>query len=301
MKNKSTITKAIFVLSLTALCSLGMTNAVSAEDVKEASFGLQTIDAGDKVNIQVRGEQNFSGIFEVNEAGMINYPELGPIEARAMTLDGLKKLLVEKLGATYLVNPQIEVSLAESLSKSVTVAGQVAKPGNYILSPGLTLLKLVFQVSGVNLEPSKLYAKLIRKDEKGKNTLDEIMLDDIIKGNRDDVLLRPGDMISVHMVKELQEKEQKEKKQYKEYVTILGSVGDPGNYEPGDNPSLIKLIGEAGGFAPSALMGSVKIIRSSADGKETIFTVDAGKIMEGKAEDVKLEAGDLIVVPESFF
>lgn len=292
--SRSLVFLAMFLLAV---------SLASAEDVKVVSPNLQMIESGDKINIQVRGEQNFSGVFQVTDSGEITYPELGLIQVDQMTLDQLRQLLFQKLGSDYLVNPQISVSFEESLSKSVSVAGQVAKPGNYIVTPGLTLLKLVFQVSGLNLEPSKLYVKLIRKDSTGKASTAEIKLDDVVKGAAEDPLVMPGDLISVHLIPEIieKEKQEKEKKKYAEYVTILGQVRSPGNYEPGEDASLIKVLGEAGGFTPSALTGSVKIVRRSQDGKETIFTVDAGKIMEGRAEDIKLQAGDLIVVPESFF
>jgi len=267
----------------------------TAESEPESNPEIYVINAGDKLNIQVHREPDLSGIFTVSEKGKVGYPFLGEVQAEGFTLEEFRASLVKGLSKDYLVKPQVEITFQESLSKSVTVVGEIEKPGNYILAPGTTLLKLIFQVGGSKIDPSRLHVKLIRTAEGEKKEFVKLNVDSIMKGEENDIVLKPGDMIFVHSF------ETKEAKQYKDIISILGQIGSPGNYEPAPDMTLIKLVAEAGGFTPVALTSHVKIVRFSKKGQETVFYVNAGKIMDGKAPDVPLEAGDLIVISETFF
>ncbi len=85
-------------------------------------------------------------------------------------------------------------------------------------------------------------------------------------------------------------------------VYLVGPVRMPGPQEiPSDEVfTLSKAILRAGGFTDYADKKNVHVTRKSAGGSEQILTVNASEILDkGKTEsDLKLEAGDLIVVPE---
>jgi polysaccharide export outer membrane protein len=268
---------------------------LAADGDAKKSIDMYTINAGDKLNIQVYREPDLTGVFAVSSAGKINYPLLGEIQAEGLTPEGLRVSLEKGLAKDYLVKPQVEVTFQESLSNSVTVVGEIEKPGNYILTPKTTLLKMIFQVGGAKIDPSRLHVKLIRTAGEEKKEFVKLNLEDIINGEQQDIALEPGDMIFVHSL------EVKEEKDFKDIISILGQVRNSGNYQPAPDMTLIKLIAEAGGFTPVALTSHVKIVRFSKKGEETVFYVNAGKIMEGRAPDVPLEPGDLVVVSETFF
>jgi len=251
------------------------------------------IDVGDKLNIKVQGEKDLTGIFVVHKEGTIRYPLLGEVQAEGFTPEELNSRLYKALSKDFIVNPQIEVIFEESLSKSVTVVGEIEKPGNYILPPNTTLLKFIFQAGGSRVDPSKIRVKVIRAGGVDKQEFVKLDLSDIIEGKEKDVVLLPGDMVFVHSFKS--------EAHYKETVSILGQVKKPGNLTIVPDMTLIKLVAEAGGFTDVALTSHVKIVRFSKKGEETVLYVNAGSIMEGKAPDVELQAGDLVIVPETFF
>lgn len=86
-------------------------------------------------------------------------------------------------------------------------------------------------------------------------------------------------------------------------ILILGYVGKPGAYKlPEDgNPTILKAIVESGGFTPMADPNGTRIIRTMSSGKKVTINPRIGDIINGRRQDVNLEAGDLIVVPERLF
>jgi len=84
-------------------------------------------------------------------------------------------------------------------------------------------------------------------------------------------------------------------------VSILGHVSKPGNYDYAPNMTLVRLISNAGGFTLIAAPKHVKITRRIKDGKIKTFQVNVDEIMGGQSEDVPLESGDLVMVPETLF
>lgn len=86
-------------------------------------------------------------------------------------------------------------------------------------------------------------------------------------------------------------------------VSILGQVKEPGSFEIKGSLTVIELISLAGGFTKIAATNDVRIIRTLPDGSKRTIKVRANDIVnKGKEdEDVLLEPGDIVMVPESFF
>lgn len=87
-------------------------------------------------------------------------------------------------------------------------------------------------------------------------------------------------------------------------VTVLGAVAKPGKYDMNTEKktSVLEAIALAGGFSDVAAVNGTKIIRTKGDEKITIPVKITDITKKGmKDEDVALEPGDIIYVPESFF
>ncbi len=87
-------------------------------------------------------------------------------------------------------------------------------------------------------------------------------------------------------------------------VTIQGQVKAPARYLlPIESTfSVVELVTKAGGLTDIAKGSSVIVTRTTPDGKKLTFTVDVDGIIRGKkvhtSEDVMLEPGDIVYVPE---
>lgn len=276
-----------------------VSSAASAPD-PASSINLFMIYPGDKIRIQVFREPDLSGVFTVNRTGDINYPFLGEIHVEGLTLDELKAYLTNTLGKDYLVNPQIQIDFEESPNKSVSILGQVARPGNYILTPNMTLIRLISHVGGFTVTANEESVKILRLQKGGGKVSLTADVPAITRGDAADIGLVPGDVIFIEKRKEEEKKLEEEK--IIPRVSVLGHVARPGNYERTPNLTLVRLLSEAGGFSSLAAQNRVRIIRKAVDGgKDTHLTVNVQAILDGSQQDITIEEGDIVVVPETFF
>lgn len=86
-------------------------------------------------------------------------------------------------------------------------------------------------------------------------------------------------------------------------VFITGEVVRPGSYVVRQPTTLMQVIALAGGVGPFAAKSRIQVRRRGAGGDETIFmfnykAYEAGNDLEG---NIKLRAGDVIMVPERGF
>ncbi|MEM6295307.1 MAG: polysaccharide biosynthesis/export family protein [Myxococcota bacterium] len=87
-------------------------------------------------------------------------------------------------------------------------------------------------------------------------------------------------------------------RQNPEQVTVLGEVEAAGSYPHDGQLTLMKAISLAGGMSDTAQQRKVKLIRETEAGRKTV-EIDVQAIVESRAQDVPIEPGDIIMVPES--
>src|SRR6266536_64024 len=96
------------------------------EDAAEGDHKIAPLDI---IMIDVVGEKELSKELRVSSSGTITFPFLGSIEVKGKTPAEVENLLKEKLGKDYLVDPQVIITVKEYRSRTVSVIGQVNKPG----------------------------------------------------------------------------------------------------------------------------------------------------------------------------
>jgi polysaccharide export outer membrane protein len=104
------------------------------------------ISQGDKIKITTFGEDRFSGEFLVHGDGKITFPLFGDIPAAGSTIPLLIASIKTRLTPDYLRDPQVT---AEVISfRPVYVLGEVARPGQYSYTEGMTMYALIAQAGG---------------------------------------------------------------------------------------------------------------------------------------------------------
>jgi polysaccharide export outer membrane protein len=85
-------------------------------------------------------------------------------------------------------------------------------------------------------------------------------------------------------------------------ISVLGQVKNPGAYELKAGLTVVDAIALAGGLTDIADSNGTKVIRIHKGKKKTIG-VPVGSILKGgdRTQDVPLQTGDTVVVPESLF
>lgn len=81
-------------------------------------------------------------------------------------------------------------------------------------------------------------------------------------------------------------------------ILILGQVRGPGRYEMKEGLTILGAIAMAGGLTESASANGTTLTRIR-DGISETRKIPLGSILKGRSEDILLEPGDTIFVPES--
>ena len=81
-------------------------------------------------------------------------------------------------------------------------------------------------------------------------------------------------------------------------VSVLGQVNEAGSYPYKPGITLMQAISLAGGMNALAQKRKVKLIRDTDKGRQT-FEVDVTAILDSRTNDLPLEPGDIVFVPES--
>jgi polysaccharide export outer membrane protein len=107
--------------------------------------------------------------YSVDKNGNINFPQLGRIKAAGMTCTELKEYLQKRLVESGLVkDPTVTI---QYLNFSVSVIGEVAKPGTFNVSGNrITVLDAISQAGDLTIYGKRDNVRVIR-EENGKRTI----------------------------------------------------------------------------------------------------------------------------------
>lgn len=106
--------------------------------------------------------------------------------------------IVEVLKRDYFVDPQVHIYIKGyySLRNSISVEGEVKKPGVYDYQRGITALNACIMAGGFDKFAAPNRARIIRK-ENDKQVVIKINLNDVKEGKIPDIELKPGDLILI--------------------------------------------------------------------------------------------------------
>ncbi|MBL4680765.1 MAG: polysaccharide export protein [Pseudomonadales bacterium] len=150
----------------------------------ESSLLDYKLGSGDLINIVVFGELDLSLEVRLSDAGTVSYPFLGELKVNGLTSRDLEHLLTEGLKGDYLVEPRVNVSIKEY--RQFFIAGEVANPGGFEYSPGLTLRKAIALAGGFTERASK--SKMYVIAGSGNDKKIQMSLGDLVK---------PGDTVTI--------------------------------------------------------------------------------------------------------
>ena len=120
------------------------------------------IGALDVVKITVFREQALSGDFSVDEAGIINYPLLGSLQAQGRSAQELGAYIAGKLDERYLKHPNVVVAVTQRAEQLVTVDGSVRQPGRFTIKGPTTLIRAVAMAQGTSEDANPSRVIVIR-------------------------------------------------------------------------------------------------------------------------------------------
>ncbi|OGS37138.1 MAG: hypothetical protein A2293_15780 [Elusimicrobia bacterium RIFOXYB2_FULL_49_7] len=246
----------------------------------------RTIQAGDVLEIYVKGSEALTSKVVVRDDGTIDCPLLMDRSVINMSVPELMDILT--LSAAKMdPNNLVVVHLLSEYKLKVNVLGQVVKPGLLLVDKGASLQEVLLNAGGWNEFSDLANIRLIRKGENPEEgnsvNLEAFLVDGDIAVLPE---VRNGDTYIVRKVKESRN------------VKVLGAVNRPGFYQTYPNANIFDLIQVAGGQQENADLTKVRHI-STIDGKRVDTVVDLRHFWEelGDTENLpKVHEGDMIIV-----
>jgi polysaccharide export outer membrane protein len=224
---------------------------------------------------------------QISIDGNIIVPYLNlPIKAAGLTTEQLtRRICDEYVRAEILTNPRIDVNLVNKHRMMVWVFGQVQRPGAIPFKEGDSVTSAVAEAGSYTTDAMLEVAQLTRRGA------DKPTIVDLKKLYHDGDLtqnygLQEGDVIYIP------------EDTFNRYY-VIGEVQRQGMYALRDNTTVLSAVYQAGGQTERASMKNVMLIRGDMQHPEK-RVVNLAKMTEGDlSQDVRLEAGDVVYVPET--
>lgn len=154
---------------------------------------------GDVFTLEIVGEKDLPTEYQVAGDGSVDLPYVHTLKVAGLEAAGVARLVRERLiAAKILTDPSVVVQVKEYHSRRVTLLGQVAKPGSFPLTPGLTLIQAVSLAGGLTAIADSDRVNLTRRLSNGSTRTVVLSVDAITEGESKDVRLQAGDQIYVH-------------------------------------------------------------------------------------------------------
>ena len=295
MKNAMNVLASALVLILVC-AALGAAQvppvqvAPQAKEARDEFVRAYRIGPGDLLELRVFEVEGLSQTVRVEEDGTITLPLLGRVMVKGLTQEEVVQRLTDLLQAKYVKNPQVTIFIREYKNQQVAVIGAVERSGNYELVGRRNLLQMISMAGGLT-EMAGNEVFILREGPDGQTSTLTIDLKDLmVNGNQAlNVTIEPNDVINVSVDREIR-------------VFVMGRVNTPGpiTAKLSEGMTLLQAIAGAGGPAEGAKQTAITITRKNG-GQEQKIKVNLKDVIKGKKKDIKLQEGDVVFVPESFW
>ncbi len=140
---------------------------------------------GDKIRVTVFGQEDLSGEFEVDAAGLVALPLIQAVPAQGKTPQQLEKEIASRLEPDFLKNPRVSVEVLTY--RPFYIYGEVMKPGGYPYVNGMTVHNAIALAGGFTYR-ARTSSVIIRRTKDGVVSESDANLDAVVA---------PGDVIEV--------------------------------------------------------------------------------------------------------
>lgn len=240
------------------------------------------IGTGDQLLIDIYGASQQSYDLDVSPEGKVFIPNIGPVEVGGSSVSAARGRLKTALSRIYSglqgSNPNtfVQVRLGNIRTISVTMAGELRKPGTYNLSSFASVFNALYSAGGPNENGSFRHIQVYRDNKLvGETDVYEFLMNGIDTGN---IRLQDNDVVIVQPLRTR--------------VEIQGPVRRPGLFEIKAGENIDDLIAFAGGFSDKAYTKRLTVRRATGE-QMKVQDVDAGEYGVFNPQD-----GDFFMIGE---
>ena len=141
------------VALLVSGCTASSLSEAEQQSLAAAATASRKLQPGDKIKVNVYGEDKLSGEYEIDQSGQISLPLAGTIQAEGLTQSELEQALAKKFRSEYLKNPKVTVTIATL--QPYYMMGEVKKPGEFAYKSGLNVLTAMAIAGGPTYRASR--------------------------------------------------------------------------------------------------------------------------------------------------
>lgn len=165
MLKRSLVCSALLAaaLFLSACSSASLMSEADQQSMAAVATAPATLQPGDKIRVDVFGEDKLGGEYQLDQAGQVSVPLAGTVKAQGMTQAQLEQALAKKLRTDYLRNPKVTVTIATLAP--FYIIGEVQKPGQFDYRSGLNVLTALAVAGGPTYRASRNTVEIQRRGE----------------------------------------------------------------------------------------------------------------------------------------
>lgn len=158
----------------------------SLPTLPETAQGAYQLGAGDRLRLQVFGQEELSQEYVVSDSGAITVPLIGAVDAEGRTVAELEEEVARQLSDGILVNPNVTAEVMTY--RPFFILGETRSPGQYPYVPRMTVLTAVSMAGGFTFRAEQDAVSITR------------MVDGQMSEFRAEPLdfVEPGDVVNVH-------------------------------------------------------------------------------------------------------
>jgi polysaccharide export outer membrane protein len=260
--------------------------AETGNDAFAATPGY-SLGGGDVIDVSVFEVAELSRTAVISPDGTVTLPLIGTVKLGGLTTQAATARLAELYGDNLVRNPQVSVTVKEYHSQPVSVLGAVNSPGVYQLRGARKLSDVVALAQGLSAE-SGGEISIHRKGASGTENTVAVSTRDLLRlsgREEDNPWVQGGDTVRVAKAG---------------VVYVVGEVIKAGGFQLKDQEQItvLKAVSLAEGLRRDAAPQKARIIRKEGAEKHEL-PVKLRDILDGRAPDTPLLAGDILFVPNS--
>ncbi len=251
----------------------------------------QTIGVDDLISIVVFDCVELTRTFRVSSDGTLPLPILGRLAAGGLMPVQLEANIAEHLKLTQtMVDPIVNVSVAEYRSKPVSVVGAVRAPITFQAMNDTTLLEAIARAGGLapDAGPEVLITRRTTKaGGQSEATVERISVRQMMESDSAaSIRLKGGEEVRVPDIGK---------------IFVTGNVKTPGSFAMQGNSetTILKALALSQGTLPYSDKTAYIYRKDPASGKRAEIPVLLQQIIARKSPDVVVFADDIIFIPEN--
>lgn len=260
-------------------------------DIGLTNLPGQKIGPNDLVAVSVYDSPELTRTARISSEGFLRLPMLKePLKATGLLPSELETVVADALKeAGILVDPVVTVTVVEYNSRPISVVGSVKKPITFQATGNVTLLEALGRAEGLaeDAGPSILVSRPDESNPLVKQLVARIDVRDLIDKAKSDLNMQlfGGEEIRVPEAKK---------------IFVAGNVKKPGGIlvREGKPITVLQALAMSEGLTPY-YRKTIFILRPDEGGQKQEIPIELSKVLDRKAEDVELQADDILYVPDN--